>query len=255
MLLSPEGVICQEDRSIANICRECLSDLKRTPSLPPKFSLANNLWIGAVPAELSTLTFPEQLLIAHLYPRVYVFKLFPKSGAGSADGLQRGMRGNVSTYELNAGAVVAMVEGQLMPRPPAVLSSLIAITYIGIGCIPKNWIHSTFRVRCFHVARALAWLKANNPKYYGDIVISQRQLDQLPEDDVPDEILGVIRQSNDTGLIDQESSGYVRTDEIGLSSKLNDPQEAGSEFLIGDQSGSPHLDADTVNSPPCADGM
>ena len=217
MLLAPEGVIRQEGRPTANVCRECLSDLQKMSSHPPRFSLANNLWIGAVPTELSTLTFPEQLLIAHLYPRVYVFKLFPKSGAGVVDGLQRGMRGNVSTYELNVNAMVAMVEGQLMPRPPAILSSLIAITYIGSGRIPKNWIHSTFRVRRHHVCRALKWLKANNPKYYGDIVISQSQLDQLPEDDVPDEVLGVIRQSNDQGLVDQESSGYVRTDEIGLS--------------------------------------
>ena len=226
-LLSPEGIIHQEGRSVANICHECLGDLRKSSSLPPKFSLANNLWIGAIPTELSTLTFPEQLLIAHLYPRAYVFKLFPKSGAGPVDGLQRGMRGNVSTYELNANAVAAMVEGQLMPRPPTVLPSLIAITYIGIGRIPKSWIHSTFRVRRYHVARALKWLKTNNPKYYGDVVINQQQLDQLPEDDVPDEILGLIRQSDDMGLVDQESSGYVRTDEIGLSSKSNNLQAAG----------------------------
>jgi len=130
------------------------------------------------------------------------------------------MRGNVSTYELNVDAMAAMVEGKLMPRPAAVLSSLIAITYIGAGRIPKNWIHSTFRVRRYHVSRALGWLKLNNPKYYGDTVISQHQLDQLPEDDVPDEILGIIRQSSDTGLIDQESQGYVRTDEIGALSVL-----------------------------------
>ena len=217
MLLAPEGVSRQGEESVANICRECLGDLKKPLSLPPKFSLANNLWIGAVPAELSTLTFPEQLLIAHLYPRVYVFKLFPKSGAGMTAGLQRGMRGNVSTYELNVDAMAAMVEGQLMPRPPSVLSSLIAITYIGAGRIPKNWIHSTFRVRRYHVSRALNWLKVNNPKYYGGVVISQCELDRLPEDDVPDEILGVIRQSDDTGLVDQESSGYVRMEEIGVS--------------------------------------
>lgn len=217
MLLAPEGVARREGRLIANICRECLGDLKKSSPLPPKFSLANNLWVGAVPVELSSLTFPEQLLIAHLYPRVYVFKLFPKSGGGLADGLQRGMRGNVSTYELNAEAMAEMIDGKLMPRPPTVLSALIAITYIGIGHIPKNWIHSTFRVRRYHVSRALNWLKVHNPKYYGKIVVNQHQLDQLPEDDVPDEILGVIRQSQDIGLIDQESSGYVRTDTTGLS--------------------------------------
>lgn len=220
MLLQPEGVTCQGGRSVANICGKCLHDLQKETQLPPKFSLANNLWIGAIPAELGSLTFPEQLLIAHLYPRVYVFKLFPKSGGGPTDGMQRGMRGNVSTYKLSVEAMVAMVEGKLMPRPPTILSSLIAITYVGVGKIPKKWLHSTFRVRRHHVVRALRWLQDNNPKYYGDITISEDQLDQLPEDDVPDEILGLIRQSNDAGLVDQESSGYVRTEDIGSSSTL-----------------------------------
>lgn len=218
MLLQPEGVTYQGERLVANVCGECLRDLKKETQLPPKLSLANNLWLGEVPAELGCLTFPEQLLIAHLYPRVYVFKLFPKSGGGPTDQLQRGMRGNVSTYELNVEAMTAMVDGKLMPRAPKVLSSLIAITYIGVGNIPKKWLHSTFRVRRHHVARALRWLQANNPKYYGDIIIGENQLDQLPEDDIPDEILGLIRQSNDAGLVDQESSGYVRTDDIGSSS-------------------------------------
>ena len=108
-----------------------------------------------------------------------------------------------------------------MPRPLSVLSTLVAITYIGAGRIPKQWLHSTFRVRRHHVSRALTWLKENNPKYYGDIVIGGSELDQLPEDDVPDEILGVIRQSTDEGLIDQESSGYVRTDDIGMFSRVH----------------------------------
>lgn len=213
MLLQPEGLIHHSGRSFANVCDECLRDLRKQAPLPPRFSLANNLWVGAVPAELSSLTFPEQLLIAHLYPRVYVFKLFPKSGGGVTAGLQRGMRGNVSTYELNVHSMTEMVEGKLMPRPLTVLPSLIAITYIGVGRIPKDWLHSTFRVRRHHISRALAWLKENNPKYYGDIVISTDELNRLPEDDVPDEILGVIRQSTDEGLVDQESSGYVRTED------------------------------------------
>ena len=71
-----------------------MQDLRRQVTLPPRFLLVNNLWVGAVPTELSSLTFPEQLLIAHLYPHVYVFKLFPKSGGGTTAGLQHGMCGN-----------------------------------------------------------------------------------------------------------------------------------------------------------------
>ena len=222
MLLEPSGIITGpsgEER--VRVCGSCRTELGKERSLPPKFSLANNLWIGQVPWELKKLTFPEQLLIAHLYPRVFVFKLYPKSigYAPEPATLQRGMRGNVSTYDLNVDGVTAMLEGKLMPRPLTILSSLISVTYVGVGKLPKNWLRSTFRVRREAVAAALVWLKANNPKYYGNITISADALKNLPDDDVPDEILSIIRQSDDIGILDQEGAGYVRTDDIGMSSR------------------------------------
>ena len=59
---------------------------------------------------------------------------------------------------------------------------------------------------------ALRWLKTHNTKYYGHITIDLDCIRQLPEDDVPPEILGVIRQTTDMGLVDQESAGYVPMD-------------------------------------------
>jgi hypothetical protein len=64
------------------------------------------------------------------------------------------------------------------------------------------------------VFEALHWLKTNNPKYYGHIEIDRSRLEQLPEDDVPMEVLGVVRQSTDTGLVDQESNGYAPADDV-----------------------------------------
>ncbi|KAK7678878.1 hypothetical protein QCA50_017762 [Cerrena zonata] len=82
MSLEPTAVECREDGSTwLTICKSCHHDLstRSNATLPPKYSLANNLWIGPIPWILSQLTIPEQLLIAHLYPRVFVFKLSPKS--------------------------------------------------------------------------------------------------------------------------------------------------------------------------------
>lgn len=221
MLLEPRGILSSpsgEER--VQICGSCRTELAKDRNLPPKFSLANNLWIGRTPWELKRLTFPEQLLISHLYPRVFVFKLYPKSTgyAHEPATLQRGMRGNVSTYDLNVNAVTEMLEGKLMPRPLTILSSLISVTYIGHGKLPKNWLRSTFRVRRDAVATALAWLKKHNQKYYGDITICPSALNKLPDDDVPDEILSIVRQTSDIGILDQEGSGYVRMDDIGILS-------------------------------------
>lgn len=121
MLLEPAGVTQSAQGRVVDICSSCISQLRDSQSsLPPTLSLANGMWIGRVPWQLQILTFPEQLLIALLYPRVYVFKLFPKKIAGlrNAENLQRCMRGNVSTFELSMEGVADMIRGRLMPRPP-----------------------------------------------------------------------------------------------------------------------------------------
>ncbi|GJF00154.1 hypothetical protein PsYK624_164330 [Phanerochaete sordida] len=217
MLLERSGIVFEGDLATnVLVCHECSSALSRSGTHPPQFSLANDLWIGPIPWELQRLTLPEQQLIALLYPRVYVVKLYPKDKDYRPEEqmLQRAMRGNVTTYPLDKSGVASMVEGRLMPRPASVLSSLIAITFIGRGQLPKRCLRNSFRVRRDAVRRALLWLKANNPKYYGDIDISEERLQALPEDDVPEEITAVVRQSTDLSVIDEESAGYVPQDVV-----------------------------------------
>ncbi|KAJ3511695.1 hypothetical protein NLJ89_g3948 [Agrocybe chaxingu] len=209
-LLDPAGVQTNGTSTVVQICRKCFLDLKKTDcKLPPKFSLANGLWLGTIPWVLQVLTFPEQLLLSQLFPRVYVFKLFPKAG-GHGDGttLQRGMRGTVSTFELDTGGITSMISGDLLPHPPAVLASVISVTFIGLGSLPKRWLKSTFTVRRKVVHDALCWLKENNP-YYAKISIDSQRLQTLPEDDVPVEILSIVHESDDAGIVEQENSGYA----------------------------------------------
>ena len=217
-LLDPEGVSVGEGgRMDVNICRSCRKDLEKDADMPPKFSLANGMWIGSIPDQLRALTFPEQLLVAQLYPRCFVFKLFPKNiHAGlDRDALQRGMRGTVSSYDLNTQDVVSMVEGHLFPRRPAILASLVSVTFIGLGKLSKDWLRTTFRVRRQYVYEALQWLKEHN-RYYRDIEISTERLSELPENDVPVELMGIVRQSTDTGIVLEESRGYVPTEDEDL---------------------------------------
>ncbi|KAH9971531.1 hypothetical protein BGW80DRAFT_1127694, partial [Lactifluus volemus] len=172
-----------------SICSECLKELSKPGDLPPRHSLANNLWIGRIPWELARLTVPEQLLIALVYPRVFVYKLHNKTWVeNDTSRLQRGMRGTVCTYELNIDSVSSMLHGDLMPRPPAILSTTIMITFIGREKLSLQRVHNMFRVRRHAVLSALIWLKRNNPGYYGDVVIDASRLDKLPDDGIPEEI-------------------------------------------------------------------
>jgi hypothetical protein len=102
-----------------------------------------------------------------------------------------------------------MVSGNLMPRSPSILASLISVTFIGLGTLPKQWIRTTFRVRRQIVYEALCWLKDHNKKYYDVVQIDAAQILALPEDDVPIEVMSIIRQSSDVGIVAQESAGYA----------------------------------------------
>ncbi|EIM90060.1 uncharacterized protein STEHIDRAFT_52210 [Stereum hirsutum FP-91666 SS1] len=124
--------------------------------------------------------------------------------------LQRGMRGTVTTYEQDIKGVTAMTEGKRMPRPVALLASVMSVTFVGRGKLPKGWLYSTFKVRRAAIREALLWLREHNPKYYGDIEIDEERLRALPEDDVPEEVLANVRQTEDVGVLLEESgAGYV----------------------------------------------
>lgn len=101
-----------------------------------------------------------------------------------------------------------MVDGRLMPQSSRVLAKIIAVTYLGVGPLPKDWLSKTFRVRRFHVREAPSWLKTNNKRYYGNIEISVARLNQLPDNDVPVEILANIRQEHSGGMAEREMTWY-----------------------------------------------
>jgi len=198
-----------EENPAGYLCAECMKALDAGKK-PPKHALANGLWIGEIPPELSCLTLPEQLLIGFAFPRVYVCKLFPRDGhhGQNPEHLQRGMQGNVISFPRNVDKVVDMLDGKLLPQPPSVLASVIAVSYIGSGRLPKWWLNRTFRVRRHRVREALVWLKTNNP-LYANVEINDDRLSSLPEDNVPIEITINIRYSDDTDASEREQATYV----------------------------------------------
>lgn len=102
-----------------------------------------------------------------------------------------------------------MIKGKLMPQEPKILASVLSVTFVGPGPLPKNWLHHIFTVRREYVGIALRWLKDNNPCYYGDIQIEETRLAALPEDDVPIEISATARQQTDYTAVQLESAGYA----------------------------------------------
>ena len=70
--------------------------------------------------------------------------------------------------------------------------------------------------------RCCGW-KENNP-IYANIVISDDRLNKLPLDDVPFEIMSLMKHSDDIVRLDDENDGYVpdSEDEFELEFDNND---------------------------------
>jgi hypothetical protein len=106
-----------------------------------------------------------------------------------------------------------------MPSPVASLASIIAIMFVGSKKLPVDWLKNTFRVRRRVVYEALLWLRIHNP-IYADISIDNNRLDELPEDDVPGELLTVVRHEEDEELAERERESYLSAD-VSVDDKNN----------------------------------
>jgi hypothetical protein len=213
MLLHNRALRNDAEGQKGSLCHDCIRDLKARKR--PKFSLSNGMWVGEVPYELLALTLPEKILIARYYPAAYVVKLFLKvKGARhwNPEGLNSGVRGNVSTYRLNITDIIDMVDLNILPPPARMLAAVIAVTIIGPKGFPEKTMPGFLRVRRSRVREALIWLKANNP-LYANIEICEQTLGQFPEDDIPEEILGTTKYSDDVMQRERERAGYVVEDD------------------------------------------
>ncbi|KAG8724916.1 hypothetical protein FRC09_012081, partial [Ceratobasidium sp. 395] len=227
----PKSLIATETRGChgnqsdlsADICKECLDDLQQPTALPPKHSLANNTWVGEVPWQLERLTFAEHLLIARIYPRMFLIKLFPREKSQRnlpRDQVQTGLRGNVVSFELNSAAIADMLSGNLMPQKPDILASTLSVTFVGCGQIRDPSTLNMLRIR-------------RDAKYYGDIVIDQDRLNALPPDGgVPDAIKAGIQHETNELMVNDEYRGYVpetyysdNVDIEGVSHAEGNPEE------------------------------
>ena len=52
------------------------------------------------------------------------------------------------------------------------------------------------------------WLKQKNP-IYGDINVDRHQLEELPENNIPKELLSVVKEGDDEESLEKERESYL----------------------------------------------
>jgi len=155
--------------NLHHMCSRCHTSL--TANKLPRISLANGMWLGHVPSALSDLTFAEQLLVA----RVRHNRCLVRVSSG-----WHKMTANAISFA-NPTPIVY----DILPPPSEELDEVLAFIYTG-PCkpTPKDFERTPLLVRRNKVRCALEWLKRNHCDY-GDLEISQRNLDSYPESGPP----------------------------------------------------------------------
>lgn len=189
----------QGEMEMCRICPNCQAALLKQSI--PKFSIANNTWLGGIPVELQGLTIPEQKLISLYRHNSCIIKLH--SPFHSTTTAQAALKGNCISFLQNVPNIVESL--------PLTLDDLCdSLKVIFIGSRPPNRIHlrKVLTVRKKRIIEALQWLKKHN-LLYQKININIQNINQLPEDDVPECIMSTLELKLGDEQTQSERIGYV----------------------------------------------
>ena len=215
IVLYASGLFQQKKLNMCTLCLTCHELLSKGNI--PKFSPANNVWLGDIPAELQGLTIPEEKLISLYRHNSCIIKLH--SPFHSTTTAQAALRGNCITFLQNIPNIANSL--------PLTLDDLCdTLKVIFVGANPPTRIHlrKVLTVRKRKVAEALQWLKKNNV-LYRDVEINLKNIAELPDDDVPESIISTMEQRIGDEETQSERAGYA-------PDALSDPIECSTSDSI-----------------------
>ena len=157
------------DVNCKHVCHECVSFLEK--KVMPPMALANGLWVGNVPKELSDLTFVERLLVSRVRSNRCIVHVL-KGGWK--------MRANAIMFPTPVPKLC-----NILPPPVDQLDEVIAFMFTGVAQpTAEDMKRTPMLARRRYISAALEWLKINHSDY-ADVQISQKNLNLYPEEGPP----------------------------------------------------------------------
>lgn len=198
IMIYKAGLCLRDGQLFVTICSRCFLFLSK--NTVPKFSPANNAWIGEIPLELQGLTIPEEKLISVYRHNSCIVKL--QSPFHSSETAQTALRGNCITFLQNMQNIV-----ETLPLALNDLCETIKVIFVGSHPPKRIELKRVLTVRKKKVFEALCWLKKFN-KIYQNVKINMENVNKLPDDDIPDTLLATLEQRIGDEM-SCERTGYV----------------------------------------------
>ena len=179
-LVDKNGVHIGNDETVTlDLCASCLRGLQRR--VLPKHALANQLYVGPIPKELSELTMVEESLIVHARAKSWIVKLHETESGKTLPTAQRTLKGHTIIYPQEPEKL-----STVLPPPVEDAVTFICVVFVGSTRVTSEWLRTEAKllvVRHEKVYAALKWLKANNP-LYRDVEIALKNLETYPVNNV-----------------------------------------------------------------------
>ncbi|CAF1520077.1 unnamed protein product [Adineta steineri] len=209
-VLYKNGLFQQNKKNMCTMCEKCHTALSK--GVIPKFSVANNMWLGDVPVELQGLTIPEEKLISLHRHNSCIIKL--QSPFHSMATAQGALKGKCITFLQNTPNIV-----NSLPLKMADLCDTLNVIFIGARPPERIQLKRILTVRKKKIVEALRWLKKYNI-LYKNIDINLDNTTQLPENDIPESIMTTMEQILNDKEVPSERAGYI-PDPLSNSIELN----------------------------------
>ncbi|SJL08858.1 uncharacterized protein ARMOST_12229 [Armillaria ostoyae] len=222
------------DEGLPYICIRCRASV-REGKVPAK-SLANGLWLGAVPEVLSKLTFAERLLVSKVRHNCCFVKVSLASvghpGLGS-----RKMISHIISFDTPVAKVY-----NILPPPRRDMDDVLAVLFMGPEKLTEDDMKRTpLLVRQRVVLDALEWLLLNH-RDYSDVCISHDNMLEYVDNSAPVE---VVYRRDDTNKVPEGTSVFDMEKSDGTSAGACPVVVHG---LVGEQLTAMKLDAQKMHA-------
>eukprot|EP00732_Lithocolla_globosa_P001331 Lithocolla_globosa_v1_NODE_638_length_3534_cov_135.240299.p1 type:complete len:359 gc:universal NODE_638_length_3534_cov_135.240299:1778-702(-) len=205
-LLLDEKGLC--DDGTVRVCHTCLSSLNNS-EIPP-LALANFMWVGKVPEELTGLTRIEEKLLGIYRSCNYIIRLHYKTSETAKCQQQKALVGNIITFPQNMANTIRTL--QKFPMPLHELKDHVKVHLVGVTLPKKKELKRLLTVRRDKVIKAAEWLIKHNCLYKG-LKIDPNTYKDLPKNNIPPELYATMM--HDKEIADSFSEGTTYTNMKG----------------------------------------
>ena len=233
MVMRRDGVEVADPKQKVPVCNDCYYSLSRRRPQMPKFALANDLWMGKLPRQLSGLSEGAWLLLPLLRPLIRRYSCLPDGATWChPDEKIKAFVGNVAAYAQQDGGRLL----KSLPPKPEDLAERLVIAFVGSEADLKRAYIKDLQVSLEAFREAYDFLRAHNA-LYERVIWDEDAVKAMSESDG---LLGLSRVLESCVRLQEPGESTMRARQAGAADAVvtgEEEAEEKEEEALGEEEG------------------